>query len=56
MRYRFTTPKGNPKSYPALSQIIGNVVSPAVSQAIAESAFGMSPHQSKLTDFNLEGY
>lgn len=56
MRYNYVTPKGNKKSYPALNQIIGNVVSPAVSRAIATSAFNMGPQQSKLTDFNLEDY
>ena len=53
MYYRYITPKGNKKSIPALKQTIGNVVVPPVMTAVANSAFGMSPQQSKLTDFNL---
>ena len=48
--YRKTNPRtGKVKSIPAADQMIGNVVSPAVSRAIARGAFG-SNQQKTLTD------
>ena len=49
--YRKVNPRtGNVKSIPAADQMIGNVVSPAVSRAIARGAFG-SNQQKTLMDY-----
>jgi site-specific DNA-cytosine methylase len=51
--YRKTNPRtGKVKSIPAADQMIGNVVSPAVSRAIARGAFGSNRQKTLMDDFS----
>jgi site-specific DNA-cytosine methylase len=50
--YRKTNPRtGKVKSIPAADQMIGNVVPPAVSRAIARGAFGSNQQKTLIDDF-----